>query len=165
MEKELTFREALRALKGIHGKDWFLSVGDAISFYEEYETNILAWLQNHPLKTRRHDFLEKFPNAPLYVDGTPEVCCADIGYKENIDICGGKCYECWNKQIDDVEVNKYKQKDVEWVEEYPGSDNVICKGCGSIWNVLDNCVEEFVFCPKCGGKIVVREEKNDDNKL
>ena len=56
-----------------------------------------------------------------------------------------------------VEYAPVKKKDVEWVEEYPGSDNIICKGCGSLWNVLDNCTEDFVFCPKCGGKIVYHE--------
>lgn len=51
--------------------------------------------------------------------------------------------------------------EVEWVDEYPGSDNILCKNCESLWNRLDNCVEDFVFCPCCGGKIVYLEEQSD----
>ncbi len=101
MEKELSFREALRAFKGMYGESSFLSIEEATNNYEGLETMILEWLKNNPIKTRRQDFIEKFPNAPLNEDGTPGVCCEDIGYKENVELCGGNCFECWNKPIDE----------------------------------------------------------------
>ncbi|MFR8759194.1 MAG: hypothetical protein ACLVG7_01510 [Negativibacillus sp.] len=58
------------------------------------------WSKNHPQKTRLQDFLEKYPNAPIEVDGTPKVCCENLGYCKD---CNAEtdCVRCWNKAMEE----------------------------------------------------------------
>lgn len=58
------------------------------------------WSKNHPQKTRLQDFLEKYPNAPIEVDGTPKVCCENLGYSKD---CNAEvdCVSCWNKVMEE----------------------------------------------------------------
>ena len=99
MRKELTFREALRAIKGM--KSEHMLVENLINNYDKTYETICRWLDDHPLKTRKIEFLEKFPNAKLLYDGTPRACCEDFGYNEDSRNCNGMCAYCWNKAIDD----------------------------------------------------------------
>lgn len=99
MDKELTFKEALRALKGM--KSEHMLVENLINNYEQSEEIILRWLDSHPLKTRKQDFIEKFPNATLTSNGIPNVCCRDLGYEESVGICKETCEDCWNEAIDE----------------------------------------------------------------
>ncbi|MFA7255982.1 MAG: hypothetical protein WC047_00190 [Kiritimatiellales bacterium] len=51
-------------------------------------------------KTMLDDFLEKYPNAQLWVDGTPKVC-AGVLYANKKPLCNGeRCVDCWNKPLD-----------------------------------------------------------------
>lgn len=66
---------------------------------------VQKWSDEHPLlkpKTMLEDFLEKFPNARLLSDGTPDVCCARLGYgvRTCMMIDGENCRECWNRPLD-----------------------------------------------------------------
>lgn len=99
MSKELTFKEALRAIKGMKSKH--MLVENLINNYDQTYETICRWLDGHPLKTRKQDFIEKFPNAKILSDGTPNVCCEDLGYCEDEETCKGDCNECWNKAIDE----------------------------------------------------------------
>lgn len=56
------------------------------------------------MKTRKQDFLEKFPKAKLLRDRTPNACCEDMEYNEDSGTCKGKCVDCWNKAIDEEAV-------------------------------------------------------------
>lgn len=47
-------------------------------------------------KTYLEDFLEKFPNAPMEREGTPEVCLCSI-YGHVPEWCRAECRECWNE--------------------------------------------------------------------
>lgn len=51
---------------------------DAIKLVEQ-------WSKEHPRKTRLQDFLEKYPNAPLTLDGRkfPKACAQNLGYCES----------------------------------------------------------------------------------
>lgn len=101
MAKELTFKEALRAIKGM--KCEHMLVENFINNYDQAYETICRWLDGHPLKTRKQDFLEKYPDAPM-LDGKPTFCCRNIGYMiSDKDCCGQDCYECWNKSIDEDE--------------------------------------------------------------
>lgn len=72
----------------------------------ELVNDVAEFSINHPRKTRKQDFLEKHPNAKLEVDGTPKVCCADLGYCEE---CIQEVYEhvgcegCWDDYLEDDE--------------------------------------------------------------
>lgn len=58
------------------------------------------WSKDYPQKTRLQDFLEKYPNAPMEVDGTPKVCCENLGYCKD---CNAEvdCVSCWNKAMEE----------------------------------------------------------------
>lgn len=99
MSKELTFKEALRAIKGM--KSEHMLVENLINNYDQTYETICRWLDGHPRKTRKIEFLEKFPNAKLLYDGTPRACCEDFGYNEDSRNCNGMCAYCWNKAIDE----------------------------------------------------------------
>lgn len=99
MRKELTFKEALRAAKGM-GENTII-VDLLLENYQEAEETICRWLYDHPLKTRKSVLLEKYPDAPI-LNGKPNFCCRNIGYEiSDKDYCRNDCYECWNQPIDE----------------------------------------------------------------
>lgn len=60
---------------------------------------VQRWSDAHPQKTFLTEFLEKYPNAPLGDDGTPEIICPHhLGLKD-IEDCeiDPNCIECWNQ--------------------------------------------------------------------
>lgn len=63
--------------------------------------------ENKP-KIYLEDFLEKYPNAPIKLDGSPYICPCDLGY-ESIDgrFCKrnlyGTCVECWSRPMKNEE--------------------------------------------------------------
>lgn len=69
---------------------------------KEYETKTkevvvhAEWVEEHPNKTRKQDFLEKFPHAQVYRNGTPKSCCEFVGYKVD---CSWNCEKCWNELV------------------------------------------------------------------
>lgn len=58
------------------------------------------WSKDHPQKTRKNDFWERYPNAPMEVDGTPKACCQNLGYCKD---CNAEldCVICWNKVMEE----------------------------------------------------------------
>lgn len=58
------------------------------------------------------------------------------------------------------EHEKAKRKG-EWIE-YPdclkhdgaySDDHIVCSKCHHVFSILDNCTEEFDFCPHCGAEM------------
>lgn len=67
---------------------------------------VQRWSDEHPQRTYLTELLEKYPNALLGDDGTPEGMCPHfLGLKDNIATCqkGYNCAECWNQLIEDGE--------------------------------------------------------------
>lgn len=66
--------------------------------------DILKWCKEHPPKTYKEDFLEKFPNAQVCDYDTPIVCKADVygtckcKYPQKISEI---CYGCWDTSMED----------------------------------------------------------------
>lgn len=58
------------------------------------------WSKEHPKKTRLQDFLEKYPNTILDIDGIPCFCPEYIGMVK-CDNCTHNQVECWNKPYDE----------------------------------------------------------------
>ena len=50
------------------------------------------------------------------------------------------------------------RKTGEWIEypdclRYEGAyadDQIVCSACHHVFSIMDNCTEEFDFCPHCG---------------
>lgn len=60
------------------------------------------WSAAHPQKTRKDDFLEKYPNAQLKLtDGTPIICAEYLGYCKCEYMQSSKaCAKCWNTPLE-----------------------------------------------------------------
>lgn len=72
-----------------------------------YPTEAIAivqkWSDEHPVKTIKDDFLEKHPNAPKAATGTPLACAWRAGYLDEDGCLCGKCTECWNRPLSEVQ--------------------------------------------------------------
>lgn len=71
---------------------------------EEAVAIVERWAAKHPRKTLLSDFLEKYPNALVSINGIPKICPKYLGYP-TVDICSGgnDCIECWNRPIEEGE--------------------------------------------------------------
>ena len=73
-------------------------------------SDVEKWSKEHPQRTRLQDFREKYPNAEVYPDGQPVICCARLGYRK---YCGKYfddnhegfkvCFNCWNMPVEEDE--------------------------------------------------------------
>lgn len=65
---------------------------------EEFVSEVEKWSEVHPAKTRKDDFLEKYPNAMLEDEGYPRVCARYVGF---CDSCPDtSCNKCWNEPVE-----------------------------------------------------------------
>lgn len=74
--------------------------GTPASISDAADEVVGKWAKEHPKKTFRDDFLEKFPNAPIDSRKTPQACLRDIYGKVNAK-CEDEdydCTECWNQE-------------------------------------------------------------------
>ena len=79
---------------------------------KEYPTEAVAivekWSKEHPQKTLKDDFLEKYPNASINKEyGFPlSICPSELGYKNkctNAEKYISGCAACWNRPLSEVE--------------------------------------------------------------
>ena len=61
---------------------------------------VQKWAEEHPIKTRKMEFLEKYPNAKIDDLGEPRACVEEI-YGIDIDCDNTTCTKCWNKPIEE----------------------------------------------------------------
>ena len=62
------------------------------------------WSKEHPQRTRLEDFKEKYPHAMMETDGTPTICCIDLGYRQyDCDPLKENCVDCWNMPVEEDE--------------------------------------------------------------
>ena len=59
------------------------------------------WAEEHPRKTRKDVFLEKFPKARLYKNGNPFPCCRTLGIATDEDCRKNNCIDCWNTEVEE----------------------------------------------------------------
>lgn len=85
----------------LQDSEGYCLIGD----FEKRVKAVENWIKEHPAKTYKQDFLEKYPNAPLKEDNIPKFCLCNVGYLpiENqpcmIGECGS-CLECWNRSME-----------------------------------------------------------------
>lgn len=74
--------------------------GTPASISDAADEVVEKWSKEHPKKTFRDDFLEKFPNAPVDSNKLPKACLMDI-YGDANAKCKDEdygCNECWNQE-------------------------------------------------------------------
>lgn len=72
-----------------------------IQYPEKAIKIVQKWVEEHSRKTILQDFLEKYPNAPHRPDGTPIACPFYMGYAMCSFCNTGKCFDCWNRPLED----------------------------------------------------------------
>ena len=71
-------------------------------YIKEYIADVEKWSKEHPQRTRLQDFREKYPKAPIEADGTPAICCIDLGYRQyDCDPLKENCVDCWNMPVEE----------------------------------------------------------------
>lgn len=70
---------------------------------ENFVNTVEQWSKEHPKRTRLQDFLEKYPDAEVYDDGIPQVCCQILGYCKDCINAKGVCANCWNMPVEEEE--------------------------------------------------------------
>ena len=62
--------------------------------------------------------------------------------------------------IEDI-LELLKEQEAEWIEypeclAYDGAysdSHIVCSACKHVFSIMDNCTEEFDYCPHCGAKM------------
>lgn len=71
-------------------------------FEQQYPEKAVAivenWAKEHPARTYKSVFLEKFPDARIVFSGAPAACVNDIF---RIEHCTKDCSECWNREVEE----------------------------------------------------------------
>lgn len=71
---------------------------------KELINDVEKWSKEHPQRTRLEDFKEKYPHAMMETDGTPTICCIDLGYRQyDCDPLKENCVDCWNMPVEEDE--------------------------------------------------------------
>lgn len=73
----------------------------------EYPNKAVAiveeWSKEHPQKTIKDDFLEKYPNAVMREMMDVPLSCAKWIYGENHIKCENDCEVCWKRPLSEVQ--------------------------------------------------------------
>lgn len=68
----------------------------------ELENDVEKWSRENPIKTRKQDFLDKYPYALLDSENVPKACCLELGYCKSCDyVAGTGCNKCWDEPVGD----------------------------------------------------------------
>lgn len=77
---------------------------DNIEDVLELVADVEKWSSENPRKTRKQDFLDKYPDALLDSENVPKACCLELGYCESCDYVAGEgCNKCWDEPAGDDE--------------------------------------------------------------
>lgn len=68
--------------------------------FDSVVKNVEKWSKEHPIKTRKEYFFEKFPNAKRARNDIPVVCTKLLGYDDKEECKRMTCKECWNQPIE-----------------------------------------------------------------
>ena len=71
--------------------------GDLTEFPEEAVEIVEQWSKEHPIKTYKDDFLEKFPNAVI----AENICRYHVYKTGGCDGFTGDCELCWNEPMEE----------------------------------------------------------------
>ena len=73
-----------------------------MSYPQDAQEIVQKWSDEHPQKTRKDVFLEKFPKALLRGTGAPLCCAKRVGIVPETKNCMEKsCVDCWNEPYEE----------------------------------------------------------------
>lgn len=96
-------RRSACLMSSLHNEHEVACTDFAVSHPAEAIAIVQKWSNEHPVKTIKDDFLEKHPNAPKATTGTPLACAWRVGYLDEDGCLCGKCTECWNRPLMEVQ--------------------------------------------------------------
>ena len=74
------------------------------AYFEKFVADVEKWSRENPIKTRKQDFLDKYPYALLDSENVPKACCLELGYCKSCDyVAGTGCNKCWDEPVGDDE--------------------------------------------------------------
>lgn len=59
--------------------------------------------------------------------------------------------------VEELKEAREKQVASKWIE-CPYADLIMCPSCNAEFSTIDNCTEQFEYCPKCGKRLEWGEE-------
>ena len=93
------------------------------------------------------------------ISHVPDACrdCSHYWNKKDGDFTDINCMEKLLAEAYDL----LKKQDAEWIEypeclAYDGAysdSHIVCSACKHVFSTMDNCTEEFDYCPHCGAKM------------
>ena len=54
--------------------------------------------------------------------------------------------------VEELKEAREKQVASKWIE-CPYADLIMCPSCNAEFSTIDNCTEQFEYCPKCGKRL------------
>ena len=54
--------------------------------------------------------------------------------------------------VEELKEAREKQIASKWIE-CPYADLIMCPSCNAEFSTIDNCTEQFEYCPKCGKRL------------
>ena len=54
--------------------------------------------------------------------------------------------------VEELKEAREKQISDKWIE-CPYADLIMCPSCNAEFSTIDNCTEQFEYCPKCGKRL------------
>ena len=72
----------------------------------------------------------------------------EVGYTEGYDEAVDDVKKSPAADVVEVVYARWEQNDYDCL-----MDRIVCSCCKKEWNVLDNCTEDFYYCPNCGAKV------------
>lgn len=87
-------------MSSLHNEHEVACTDFAVSHPAEAIAIVQKWSDEHPVKTIKDDFLEKYPKARMDAKDVPIICVNHLGYCVE---CSDICSECWNRPLSEVQ--------------------------------------------------------------
>jgi L-ribulose-5-phosphate 3-epimerase UlaE len=84
-------------------------------------------------------------------------------FEHLVNAAKGNYFDFVDLPVDEGEeiLSLLKEQEAKWIEypeclAYDGAysdSHIVCSACKHVFDIMDNCTEEFDYCPHCGAKM------------